>query len=202
MSFKGVLNNVHSVAVMGRRVERLSRALSVVFESGGSVLDVGCGDGSVAFAVQSLRADLSFSGVDVFLRPKIVIPAAVYNGKTIPYEDGAFDYVMIVDVLHHTDDPAALLTECLRVAKYGAVVKDHILSGFAASVTLRFMDWVGNRGHDVRLPYNYLDQKGWQDVFDAAGGTVVYWNDRLELYPVPFSWVFDRSLHFVGYVRK
>jgi len=197
-----MLNGVHSIAVMGRRVERLSRALSSVFESGGSVLDVGCGDGAVAFAVQSLRADLKFSGVDVFLRPKIVIPAEVYNGKTIPYDDKSFDYVMIVDVLHHTDDPTALLTECLRVARYGVVIKDHVLAGLAARLTLRFMDWVGNRGHDVRLPYNYLDQKGWRDVFDAVGCTVVHWNGRLGLYPVPFNWLFDRSLHFVGYVRK
>ena len=31
--------------------------------------------------------------------------------------------------------------------------------------TLAFMDWVGNKGHDVRLPYNYLSKAEWTAVF-------------------------------------
>ena len=29
------------------------------------------------------------------------------------------------------------------------------------------MDWVGNRGHDVRLPYNYLSKAEWNAIFDS-----------------------------------
>ncbi|MEI6797826.1 MAG: class I SAM-dependent methyltransferase [Pseudomonadota bacterium] len=173
MFFKDLLNNFHSVTVMNRRVKVLSKACCDMMETGGSVLDVGCGDGTVALSILSHRPDLNIVGVDVFLRPKVAIPAIIYNGTKIPYDTKTFDYVMIVDVLHHTDNPVAVLSECLRVSKKGVIIKDHLLTGFAARQTLRFMDWVGNRGHDVRLPYNYLSEDGWKDVFEGAGCQLV-----------------------------
>ena len=62
---------------------------------------------------------------------------------------------MFVDVLHHTEDPMALLGEAVRVARKTIVVKDHTLNGFLAGPTLHFLDRVGNARHDVALPYNY-----------------------------------------------
>lgn len=202
MKYKGILNNLHSMTVMNRRVHRLSVALSDMFESSGSVIDVGCGDGTVALSVQSFRPDLQFYGVDVFMRPNVAIPAKVYDGTNIPYEDNAFDYAMVVDVLHHTDDTAAVLSECLRVAKRGVIIKDHVLQGLAAEKTLRFMDWVGNRGHDVRLPYNYLTSDEWNRLFHDTNCKLAQRRSKLKLYPAPFSWLFDRQLHFVARVCK
>jgi SAM-dependent methyltransferase len=107
------------------------------------------------------------------------------------------DYVMIVDVLHHTEDPAALLSEACRVARHGVVIKDHLLEGFASGATLRLMDWLGNRGHDVALPYNYLSRSGWEGLFRRVGCTSLSWEEKLGLYPVPASLLFDRRLHFI-----
>ena len=202
MKYKGILNNLHSITVMNRRVHRLSVALSDMFDSSGSVIDVGCGDGTVALSIQSFRPDLQFHGVDVFMRPNVAIPAKVYDGTNIPYEDNAFDYAMVVDVLHHTDDAAAVLSECLRVAKRGVIIKDHVLQGLAAEKTLRFMDWIGNRGHDVRLPYNYLTSDEWSRLFHDTNCELAQRRSRLKLYPAPFSWLFDRQLHFVARVCK
>lgn len=198
---KNLLNEVHAVAVMKRRVRVLAHALADMFDAAGTVLDVGCGDGTVAQSVKALRPDLEFSGVDVLLRPQIAIPARLYDGKTIPFEDNAYDYAMIVDVLHHTDDPAAVLAECLRVTRKGVIIKDHLADGFAAWPTLRFMDWVGNRGHNVRLPYNYLSKEGWGLAFEKSGCRVTASNGKLDLYPAPFTYLFDRSLHFVARVQ-
>ena len=152
---KQALNAVHARMVFGRRIRVLSEHIAAQL-SGGSVLDVGCGDGTLAQAVMHLKPETQFQGIDVFLRPTVAIPAQVYDGQTIPFADNSFDWVTICDVLHHTDDPAAVLAECARVARRGVVIKDHLREGLFAGPTLRFMDWVGNRGHDVRLPYNYL----------------------------------------------
>ena len=199
---KSLLNAVHNSAVFNRRVQVLARHLAEAIPGPGRVLDLGSGDGSIAVALMQLRPDLGVEGVDVMLRPRTQIPVTRYDGVTLPFEDRSFDFVTIVDVLHHTADPAAVLAEGARVARNGVVLKDHLLEGFLAGATLRFMDWVGNRGHDVVLPYNYLSRDGWRQAFERAGVTPVSTKDRLGLYPAPFSWGFDRRLHFVTLLKR
>jgi SAM-dependent methyltransferase len=179
----------------------LSRHLAELIPGPGRVLDLGCGDGSIAVALMKLRPDLRVEGVDVFIRPKTHIPVTRFDGETLPFDEESFDFVTIVDVLHHTNDPAALLAEAARVSRRSVIVKDHLLQGVAAGPTLRFMDWVGNRGHDVVLPYNYLTREQWADAFDRAGLDPIARRDHLGLYPQPFSNLFDRDLHFVTALR-
>ena len=195
---KALLNAVHNTVVFNRRVRVLSRHLARTIPQGGSVLDLGCGDGSVARALMDARPDLQAEGVDVLLRPKTLIPVTRFDGDLLPFEARSFDYVTIVDVLHHTRDPAAVLSEARRVARHGVVIKDHLLEGMGATATLRLMDWVGNRGHDVTLPFNYLTRARWDDAFDRARLRIVTWNDKLGLYPFPARLIFERRLHFVA----
>lgn len=198
---KQALNALHAKMVFGRRIRVLSRHIADHL-SGGSVLDVGCGDGTLAQAVMQLKPETRFEGIDVFLRPSVAIPAQVYDGQTIPFPDGAFDWVTICDVLHHTDDPGRVLSECARVARKGVVVKDHLREGFMAGPTLRLMDWVGNRGHDVRLPYNYLSRAEWSAIFRRFGIVEKRRDERLGIYPAPFGLIFDRTLHFVATLAR
>lgn len=196
--FKPLLNAVHGAAVFDRRVRVLATHLANAIPGRGTVLDLGCGDGAVAVELMRLRPDLRAEGVDVMRRPRTHIPVSLYDGVTLPFGAGNFDYVTIVDVLHHTEDPAAVLAEAARVARRGVVVKDHLLEGLLAGPTLRFMDWVGNRGHDVVLPYNYLTRRQWMEAFSLARLTKVSSTERLGLYPPPFRWLFERNLHFVA----
>ena len=195
---KTILNSVHGRLILARRVQVLAQALAQAIPTGGRVLDLGCGDGQVALGLMRLRPDIAVEGVDVLVRPVTHIPVTAYDGVTLPFADKSFDYVTIVDVLHHTDDPASVLAEAARVARQGVVVKDHLREGRLAGPVLRLMDWVGNRGHDVRLPYNYLDSAQWAAAEDRAGLSVAERHDRLGLYPAPLSWVFERKLHFVA----
>lgn len=198
---KPLLNALHHRAVFTRRVEVLAALLAQAIPTGGRVLDLGCGDGRIAARLMERRPDLIIEGVDVLVRPVTHIPVTRYDGQTLPFADDSFDYVVIVDVLHHTDDPAVVLAEAARVARRGVVVKDHLREGWLAEPTLRLMDWVGNRGHDVRLPYNYLDRAQWAKTLERCGLAVSTWRDRLALYPLPFDWVFGRRLHFVAFFR-
>ncbi len=199
---KQLLNRVHDAAVFKRRVRVLSHLLAEELNAGATVLDVGCGDGTIATAIMALRPGLKFEGVDVMLRPTVAIPAKAYDGVTMPFELKSFDWVTIVDVLHHTDDPAVVLRECGRVARLGVVIKDHLREGIGAESTLRLMDWVGNRGHDVRLPYNYLSRQEWDATLAEAGLRPVTWRQKLSLYPKPFDLAFDRDLHFIATVSS
>ena len=195
------LNYLHASMVFGRRIRVLSRHIASHLTEG-TVLDVGCGDGTLAQAVMAQKPTTKFQGIDVFLRPSVAIPAQAYDGQSIPFPDRSFDWVTICDVLHHTDDPGAVLAECARVARRGVVIKDHLREGWLAGPLLRVMDWVGNRGHGVRLPYNYLSRAEWDEVFKKTGLTPARWNHSLGIYPAPFTFLFDRSLHFVATVAK
>lgn len=199
---KKALNAIHGALIFGRRVQALADALATAVPAGAArVLDLGCGDGQVAVALMRRRQELSVEGVDVFVRPVTHIPVTRYDGVTLPFPDQSFDHVTIVDVLHHTDDPAAVLAEAARVAKVSVIVKDHLREGWLAGPVLRLMDWVGNRGHDVRLPYNYLDSAQWRAAFADAGVTEALREEKLGLYPAPLSWVFERRLHFVSRLK-
>ena len=201
-SAKDVLNATHGKLVFGRRVRVLSDILATTFPRDAKVLDVGTGDGTIAASIMKQRADVAIKGVDVLQRPTTQIPVTVFDGHHLPFADSSFDCVLFVDVLHHTDDADVLVREAARVANNSVVIKDHLLEGMFAGPTLRFMDWVGNRGHDVVLPYNYLRRSKWDQIFSGAGLQVDSWHGKLGLYPDPASCVFDRQLHFVARLTK
>jgi len=182
-----------------RRIWVLSRHLARAIPGRGSVLDLGSGDGQLAAALMGLRPDLKVEGVDVVPRPKTLIPVAMYDGRTLPFPDKSFDYVTIVDVLHHTDDPTRVLAEAERVARQGVVVKDHLREGFLARQVLAAMDWFGNVGDGVPMPYNFLSRKEWQEAFFRARLEIVSTAEKLDIYLPPIRWLCDRGLHFVAF---
>lgn len=196
------LSRAHGALVHPRRVRVLADAIAPWLEQGAHVLDVGCGDGRVAALLLERRPDLSLRGIDVLARPGSAIETTRFDGARIPFPDAAFDAALLVDVLHHAEDAERLLGEAARVAPRCVVVKDHFRRGFAATAALRFMDWVGNRGHGVALPYRYLDEDEWRDLFVRLDLEVERRRDRLGLYPQPFSRLFDRDLHFVARLRR
>ena len=196
-----MLGKVHGKLVFDRRIQVLAREIAVRLPQNARVLDVGCGSGDLAMLVMRLRPDVRIEGIDVLVRPNTAIPVIEYDGTTIPHHDGSFDAAIIVDVLHHTDDPQAVLAEVARVANV-VVVKDHLRDGLAAGATLRFMDWVGNVSHGVRLPYNYLSSREWTGIYGSLGLGSNRFTKSLGLYPRPFSWLFDRGLHFVTVLSR
>jgi SAM-dependent methyltransferase len=183
-----------------RRVWVLSRHLAQAIPGRGSVLDIGCGDGQIALALMRLRPDLKVEGVDIVPRPRTLIPVSQYDGTTLPFADRSVDYVTIVDVLHHTTDPTVVLSEASRVARHGVVIKDHLREGFLAQPTLSFMDWFGNLGDGIPMPYNFLSRREWQGAFFKSRLQAVSMVEKLDLYLPPARWLFDRKLHFVAYL--
>ena len=196
--FQKIHRKVHGKAVFDRRIEVLTRTLADFIPANARVLDIGCGSGTLAKRIMTLRPDITIEGIDVLVRPGTEIPVTEFDGDNIPWTDGHFDIALFVDVLHHTEAPARLLAEAKRVSKGGIVIKDHFREGVLADATLRFMDWVGNAQHGVVLPYNYLSDPEWRGIWSRLGLKVERLTDRVGLYPAPFSWLFDRRLHFVA----
>jgi SAM-dependent methyltransferase len=194
-----LLTKLHEGLVHRRRVKILAARFVHLFPPGTKrVLDVGCGDGLLARELKLLRPELEVEGLDVLARPAAAIPVTVFDGKHLPFERGDFDVVIFADVLHHAEHPLELLRDAARVAGLGLVIKDHLEQGLLARATLSLMDWIGNAGYGVALPYGYWRPDQWEAAFREIGLKPVIRHTALGLYPVPANVLFERSMHFMA----
>lgn len=188
--------------MFGRRARVLAASLAARIPAGASVLDVGCGDGTVGHLIAEIDPTISIRGVEVAPRPRCRIACLPFDGRTIPLDDASVDVCLFVDVLHHTLNIPELLAEARRVSRRHVLVKDHACETALDRAVLSFMDWVGNRPHGVSLPYNYQRDAEWRRHLRACGLRLVSWQARLPLYPFPFDHVFGRGLHFIALLEK
>jgi ubiquinone/menaquinone biosynthesis C-methylase UbiE len=199
MSWPGKLQRAF---IYERRLRRLAELLAQAIPKSYSVLDVGSGDGRLAWSLLERRSDLAIQGVDVMLRQSTQIPVRLFDGTTLPYSNSSFDAVMLIDVLHHTVDPLLLLREALRVCRNCLIVKDHLLEGLAAGMRLRILDYAGNADYGVALPYNYLSEKQWVEWETLLQVKVMSKTKKLDLYPWPVNLFFGSGLHFLALYGK
>ena len=90
----------------------------------GSVLDVGCGSGYVAWQLgQRFAGEVHAVDIGDFRRVPVA-NFAPFDGRRLPYPDGRFDLVLFSFVLHHVPDvfKPLLLAEARRVARRKLVV--------------------------------------------------------------------------------
>lgn len=193
-----LVEKFHGRYIHPRRTQVLSEYLSAYLPRDAHVLDVGCGDGLLAYLIGQKRPDLTLVGIDVAVREETYVPVEKFDGGVLPYGDASLDVVMFVDVLHHTEDPLHFLREARRVARKAIVVKDHLLNGLLAKQTLRFMDRLGNVRYGVSLPHHYWPRQRWLDVYRELNLNIAAWTTDVRLYPWPASWLFGRSLHFIA----
>ena len=92
----------------------------VTQHAGHRLLDLGCGLGGYS----KVLAERGHDTVALDVMPEYVqrarelgVAAEVYDGKRIPLDDGSVDTVVLLEVIEHLEDPAALLVEARRVAR-------------------------------------------------------------------------------------
>lgn len=192
------LERLHDRYIVERRARILADRIAQWVPESKSVLDVGCGDGLLTARLAELRPDLEIRGVDVMLRPNARVPVTQFDGQRLPEADGAVDIVLLVDVIHHSEMPRALLADAQRAARQCLIIKDHRRDGPLAATTLGFMDRIGNARHGVALPQNYWSESEWRQHWTELGLNVDRFRSDLNLYPPPFGLVFDRGLHFLA----
>ncbi|TME15119.1 MAG: class I SAM-dependent methyltransferase [Chloroflexi bacterium] len=148
----------------------------------GSYLDLGCGGGAVAKAVKRERPDLDVHGGDL---SRAVIAAASHDpqgvrfvvapAERLPYRDGTFDAISVIDVLEHVDDPTSMLAEIRRVLRPGGLL--HLVLPLegqrgtlwrAIGTGTRWRAKVQYAGH-----IQVFDEQRYRHLADAAGLSVV-----------------------------
>ena len=86
------------------------------------VLDIGCGAGNMFHHLARYGAVV---GVDNNARPLAVARERGYDvrqapAEALPFDDGAFDLVSLLDTVEHCEDDTAVLGECYRVGAPGS----------------------------------------------------------------------------------
>ncbi|MFN8392505.1 MAG: class I SAM-dependent methyltransferase [Bdellovibrionota bacterium] len=192
---------LHRRFALTRRVEVLARELSAMLPDNVSVLDVGCGSGEISREIIRRRSNVTLDGIDLVIRPDCAIPVKPYDGQTFPVADKSYDFVILVDVLHHTPDPMILLREAERVARRGIIVKDHNCNSQVRRLIMTITDTLGNWQYKVPLLFNFWPTRRWQEAWSELGLVQEAYISDFGLYPPIRGCIFARDMDFIARLR-
>jgi len=136
-----------------KTVFRHREALSLI--DAGKVLDVGCGDGLFLEmlkqgGIEAVGVDISEEGIKKCKAKNLEVSLCDLSAGKLPFSDGEFDYVVMLDVLEHLYFPEQLLREAKRVSKKYVVISVPNFSSLPA----RIQTVLGN------VPENNRSNKG------------------------------------------
>jgi ubiquinone/menaquinone biosynthesis C-methylase UbiE len=143
-------------------------------EPGSRVLDIGGGWGF--YAEPLARRGHHLTVLDVVKPGFQKAPVVVYPGGRFPFEDKVFDASMMITMLHHTPDPAAIVREAVRVTRRRIIVVEDIYRSAAGRIWTILRDQIYNFeffGH----PCQFKKREEWLALFEREGCKLV--EDRL-----------------------
>ena len=156
---------------VGRGYE-MAKEIAAHVPRGSRLLDVGCGNGFIAHHLSALLG-CAAEGVDVEPTTEAPIAYQRFDGRTLPYEDGAVDAVLFAYVLHHAQDQLALLREARRVVAPGGRIV--IYEDTPRAWIDRFLCWRHDRKWRPRTgPCTFRRDPEWRALFEDLGLTVAY----------------------------
>jgi len=192
------VGSAHGRLIYQRRIRAIVHAIAPLIP-GGTLLDIGCGNGELASYLMTVRPDVRVVGLEVFLRLRAKIPIAIYSGGVFPFADGRFSSVLVADTLHHIEDSKLVLEECLRVSQGAVIIKDHFYRNRWERLLLRALDLGGNAAHGIPSINNYFTRVSWQETIDLIHAEEVYRIEEVPgQYPSTFQWLLGRKIQFVS----
>jgi SAM-dependent methyltransferase len=135
-----------------------------------NILDLGAGGCTVAKLIK-MREGVEVTPVDVVDHNVTDLPLLVYDGTTLPFADKTFDVSLIVFVLHHATEPAALLREAVRVTRSKIVILEDAPRNVIERRCWRAWDYVLNHfaHEDIHVAHRARDLAEWIHFLDALG---------------------------------
>ncbi len=170
--------------LMRRRARRKWRWVAPYLDRPTTLLDLGAGEGFVGEAAAADGAAVTLADVVDFNRTDL--PLVRYElapvhvmGHRLPLPDDQFDATLLVFVLHHAEDPAAVLREARRVTHGRVAVVESVAETAWDRWWLPRADRLANRlrsGGAMAEQEEHLRFRSaadWRAWFEAAGFRVV-----------------------------
>ena len=136
-----------------------------MIEKGQKVLDIGCGDGLLLSAlaqkgVSAFGIDISEEGVKKCREKGLDVSVVDITTENLPFQDGTFDTVVMLDVLEHVYEPEVLLEEAVRVSKKYIIISVPNFNSLPARLQILFgkvpENNRPNKGHVYWFNYDNL----------------------------------------------
>lgn len=134
----GIVAPFYERVISAPDVNRLIRLLELPVA--GRLLDAGGGTGRVSSQLRPMVDDLVVADVSHGMlaqaKAKNNLALSLAHAEKLPFSDGAFDRVLVVDALHHFRDQRRAVADLLRVLKVGGilVIEEPDLSRFMVKI--------------------------------------------------------------------
>ena len=165
-----------------RAARKMCQEAAKFIQKGSKILDIGCGSGIIAKNFQEFfQAELI--GIDIQDKRIFPINFQIINSYHYPFPDNSFDTVLINYVLHHSDDPAALLNEAKRVAKDKIIIYEDLPEGFVSRLFCKIHGKVFDKFFENPSKTSFTTEKQWEEVFEKIKLNVIF-KKRIINFPV------------------
>lgn len=153
-------------SALRRRTAEIVADITPALVAGATVVDIGAGGCQIA--AELMRLGYTVTPLDVEDTSCIDgVHPVLFDGTVIPFGAKSFDVALLITVLHHTDNPDAILCEAARVARTIVIQEDIYDSAWRKYATYA-MDSLVNLefiGH----PHSNRTDKGWRGTFERLG---------------------------------
>ncbi|PIW89982.1 MAG: hypothetical protein COZ92_01955 [Candidatus Nealsonbacteria bacterium CG_4_8_14_3_um_filter_40_11] len=165
-----------------RAAKKMCQDCQSFIKNGSRILDLGCGCGIVGKTFQDFF-EAEVLGVDVKDYRVSFLPFQIYDGLHLPFSEKSFDTVLINYVLHHSEDPIALLKEAKRVARDKIVVYEDLPNGVLSSLICQlhgasFAKFLGDANK-----ISFKSEKEWEKLFGEIGLSIIF-KKKISNFPV------------------
>jgi len=157
------------------------------------VLDVGSGNGIMAWEFKK-RFGCDIVCTDILNYIQVELPFIKMNDPCkLSFQDNEFDLVMLIDMLHHTNDSTQkmLITEGKRIGKSILIFETR------PTLKAKILDHVLNYIHEknMNIPLNFKNEFYWKKILDNVGFNSINYIEVKEPIYYPLS-------HFGYYCKK
>ena len=144
-----------------------------------TVLDIGCGEGAMGEHIaRTYGWDVTLTDLDAGVARSTRLPFQPCTPTTLPFDDNAFDAALLTFVLHHADDPEAVMQEALRVSRHRVFVLESVAYH---PVQRRLLGWTDAVVNAIRSgggmapphPETYRPTSEWAAWMQKQGARVV-----------------------------
>ncbi len=183
--------------LLKRAGERVCRECQGFIDNGSKILDLGCGSGMIGqalkdfFGAEVLGADIKDNRINA-------LPFRLIDGHTLPFRNDEFDVCFISYVLHHAQDPVALLKEARRVCRNKIIIYEDLPEGIWARLRCyAHRTLYPILGGSRTKTFNFRTQKQWKDLFRDLDLRVLAKKNPLTLFFGKKSWGIKKIIYIL-----